>query len=111
VSRNRCSSQCDCGYQLQLRNATTRPLSFEDYLKAITWDDCPYYTEYEDLIICQVQCPECGTLYAMWIGGSHWYDGRHAPYGCGLDTSYWYAFNDEPSARDRLSIPKTEGTL
>jgi len=111
VSRNRCSNVCDCGYELQLRNATTRPMRFEEYMKVIKWKDGSrlqsYLDEFFNLIVCQVQCPECGTLYAMWIGGTRRSEitGELIEHGCGLDTSYWYAFNDEPSKRDLLSIP------
>lgn len=96
MSRNRCTSQCDCGYELSLRNATTRPLEFWEYLRNIGIQDhwnYPYYLEYETLLVCQVQCPECGQLYAMWLSNE---------FGCGRDTSYWYSFNDEPSERDIL---------
>ena len=97
MSRNRCSQQCDCGYQLELRNATTRPMWFHEYMRVIGWKDCPYEDEYQDLIVAQIQCPECGRLYAAWL---------RYKYGCHpFDTSYWYSFNDEPGEKDRLLIP------
>ena len=97
MSRNRCSRECDCGYTLKLRNATTRPLEFWEYLRNIGWKDCPYEDEYNALIVCQVQCPQCGRLFALWLNTEI--------YGCKpYDTSYWYSFNDEPSDRDNLII-------
>lgn len=105
MSRNRGTIDCACGYTLQLRNATTRPMTFEEYMKVIGEDEFRYEDEFDNLIVCQVQCPECGLLYAMWIS----YSCRSTITGetivWGLDTSYWYAFNDDPSERDRLSIP------
>lgn len=105
MSRNRGTIDCVCGYTLQLRNATTRPMTFEEYMKVIGEDEFRYEDEFDNLIVCQVQCPECGLLYAMWIS----YSCRSTITGetivWGLDTSYWYAFNDDPSERDRLSIP------
>ena len=105
MSRNRGTTNCKCGYTLRLRNATTRPMTFEDYMRVIGKDDSPYEDEFYNLIVCQVQCPECGLLYAMWVS----YSCRSAITGetiaWGLDTSYWYAFDDDPSERDRLSVP------
>ena len=97
MSRNRLSSQCSCGYQLELRNATTRPLLFWEYLKAIGIqepEEYPYYFEYMEMIVCQVCCPECGRLYCAWLNN------KTGVYP--FDTSYWYSFNDETGERDRL---------
>ena len=101
MSRNRCTSQCDCGYQIEPRNIITRPLYFDEYLRAIgvkEGDGFPYYYEYEDLIVAQAQCPECGLLWCVWLGSRR---ANHS-FGCGMDTSYWYSFNDEPCDKDKL---------
>ena len=105
MSKNRGTTTCKCGYELQLRNATTRPMTFREYMKAIGGDEDSYNCEFDTLIVCQVQCPRCGILYAMWIGGYCYSDITKQIIPYYLDTSYWYSFNDEPSKRDRLSIP------
>ena len=84
-------------------------MNFFEYLRAIGVEEpeeYPYFWEYHRLIVCQVQCPECGVLYAMWIGGTtrSSISGETVEFGCGLDTSYWYSFNDEPGEKDRLLI-------
>lgn len=100
MSRNRCSSNCECGYTLDLKDTTTRPMWFWEYIRAIGWEECPYQDEYAGLIVAQAQCPECGLLWALWLATEK--------YGCfPLDTSYWYSFNDEPSRKDLLT-PKKE---
>ena len=110
MSRNRDTTNCDCGYTLQLRNATTRPMAFEEYMRAIEWEGNrrfleSYLDEFYNLIVCQVQCPECGSLYAMWLSYSCRSSITGETIAYGLDTSYWYAFNDEPSEKDMLSQP------
>jgi hypothetical protein len=87
MSRNRGTIDCACGYTLQLRNATTRPMTFEEYMKVIGEDEFRYEDEF-DWISYSCRSTITGETI-VW----------------GLDTSYWYAFNDDPSERDRLSIP------
>ena len=98
MSRNRLSTECDCGYHLDLKDSFTRPLYFHEYLHLIGVEDefkYPYYREYSQIYGCGVLCPECFTRYYFWIGGKHWVDDKVYEQEFG-DTSYWETFNDEP---------------
>ena len=95
MSRNRCSTRCCCGYELSLSDCVTRPLSFDEYIKAIGWKECPYESEYSDLIVAKAICPECGRQYAYWLHHESVF--QHGGRICRAhDTSYWHSFNDEP---------------
>ena len=99
MARNRGTTLCDCGEQLELKHAFTRPLEFSEYLIIVglakgSYLNYPYYLEYAGLIGCGVKCPMCDTLYYFWIGGTHHVNGKNYPIRFG-DTSYWETFNDE----------------
>lgn len=90
MSRNIGSRKCSCGRKIELSDCVTRPLTFEEYINAIGWKDCPYYDEYENLFVAKAICPECSRQYALWL---NIYEFRK---GGGYDLSWWHSFNDEP---------------
>lgn len=100
MSRNRLSNKCDCGYELQLSDCVTRPLSIDEYFKAIDhWKGSKYEDEYWDLIIAKAICPHCGRQYAIWLNPKT---------SSQLDTSFWHSFDDEPCEMCRNLYDKKE---
>lgn len=91
MSRNRADTKCACGYELNLSDCVTRPLSMDEYAKAIQWAG-KYPYDCDDWVGAKAICPECGRQYMLWIknNSTHY-----------LDTSYWHSFNDEPCAACR----------
>lgn len=159
MSRNRCDTECSCGFW-KFQDVRTLPIddgllmTEDEYLRAIDWVDCPYrnnlglgwsehrYREREDFYMydspegnCsttsprpgwkprliaryepvphslrfrfrKLECPICRRLYAGWyVRQPHVIEPTPEPPVYELsDTSFYYAFNDEPSDRDEENV-------
>lgn len=80
-------------------------MSEDEYLRQIDWEDCPYRgnSHYgwagrglgrnDETRFLRIQCPDCGRLFAGWYRRD---DGAWTLF----DSSFFFAFNDEPSQKD-----------
>jgi len=96
MSRNQCDDTCDCGHQMTLKDAVSRPMSFDDYLKECGHSS-PYRLEYKRLICSLAICPNCDRWWLMWIHMEHYSNftnrwEKHCPLP---DLSYYHTFDDE----------------
>lgn len=94
MSRNIGTTRCSiCDYPRLLRLETPR-LYDKDYFRH-------YYEHYKHGLFSRGLCPVCGTHYLLWHS---LYSPEDAPFDsqeCGYqDTSFYYAFNDEPASSD-----------
>jgi hypothetical protein len=59
----------------------------------------------------KVDCPVCRRQYVGWYVQQPQRIGGDSPTFELYDTSYWYSFNDEPGAKDRVGVIEWTGPL
>lgn len=105
MSRNRCAMACVCGWDLEQAAKIGPPLTEEDYLARVGqmryygnsghgWVHGSHLTgraRFQQLL-----CPICGRVYAGWVAEKIMRPGEYELF----DSSFFYAFNDEPSEKD-----------
>lgn len=162
MSRNRCSTLCECGFW-DFNDAVpvgdSSLMTQREYFKAIGWEDCPYHENagnsrsggwgfrddlngktfpawrskdgmswtnavyprdperwiYEPQTYASVppdqryryrkiECPICRRRYVGWFVQQPKMVGGDSPVFEIYDTSFWDAYNDEPSDKDREGV-------
>ena len=118
MSRNRMSTECECGWPLDQATLEGPELDEATYLAEVGqlrylgnqgygW---AYGANHGDLsapevLFQKVSCPICDRLYAVWLA-----QGRMGLWI--FDSSFYWAFNDEPSSRDdALNAPTSKEIL
>lgn len=120
MSRNRCSTRCECewwDFRFDARSPDAPDLmTCVEYKELVNtrYDPSGYgYPETREFHLrvpeedryrmAKLQCPVCFRLYAGWFVQDPWAvktdSGLGPGYEC-YDTSFFWSYNDEPSLRD-----------
>lgn len=102
MSRNRASTDCECGWPLDRATHVEPPRSEASYLTLVGQtrylNNSGYGWVHDSRLYGPVQfqrieCPICGRIYAGWLAAR-----EHGPTADFLfDSSFWHSFNDEPA--------------
>lgn len=102
MPRNRACTHCECGRNFP----TSVPIAvpFHQYLRTIgITEQHPYWNNsgygWHATHIHYHECGYCGRLFALWCNPA-----KQGPAFDVVDSSFFYAFNDEPSDKDQPDI-------